>query len=71
MQDISHLTEIGNTADRSADQTDASALTRAAYATGLAQAAFGAAYAPPAHAEWRDRSPGELAIIRAARGLAT
>ncbi len=59
MQDISHLTEISNkdfdTADRSADQTDASALNRAAFATALAQAAFGGAYAPPSHAGFIDK----------------
>ena len=45
---------------------------RAAFATGLAQSAFGAAYAPPLQADFCDRAPGEIAIIRAAgwRGAA-
>ncbi len=36
------------------------------FATGLAQAAFGHSYAPPHQADLRDRTPGEIAIIRAA-----
>ncbi len=50
---------------RPADQTDASPLTRAAFATGLAQAAFGAAYAPPDQANFCDKSPAEVSVIRA------
>ena len=53
-----------NTADRSADQTEALPLNRVAYATGLAQAAFGYFYAPPTRADFCDRSPDE---VRAAR----
>ena len=36
------------------------------FATHAAQSAFGAAYAPPAHANFFDRSPGEIAMLRAA-----
>ena len=49
---------------RPADRTTAPQRNRAAFATGLAQAAFGHHYAPPHQAEWRDLTPDE---VRAAR----
>ena len=58
-----------NPADSSADQTGATPLNRVALATALAQAAFGYFYAPPAHADFRDRTPSELAAIRLSMGL--
>ena len=53
-------------ADRSIDLAKVSPLNRVGFATGLAQAAFGTAYAPPTHANFVDRSPGEIAMLRAA-----
>ncbi len=52
-------------ADRSVDPAKVSPLNRVAFATGLAQAAFGAAYAPPAHASFVDRTPEETKRLRA------
>ena len=39
---------------------------RVRFAAGLAQAAFGAAYAPPDHANFCDHSPAAIAAMRAA-----
>ena len=50
MQDIANTEHADKTAIEPLNPTDAAHLNRAALATGLAQAAFGAAYAPPAHA---------------------
>jgi hypothetical protein len=65
MQPLQKFPTNSNPADRSVDPAKVSPLTRAAFATGLAQSVFGGSYAPPAQAEWRDRSPSELAILRA------
>ena len=56
-----------NPADQSADPGKVSPLNRIAYATGLAQAAFGAAYSPPSHAEFVDRTPEAITALRLAR----
>ena len=45
MQEISHLTKISNNRVRQADPASAFPLNHVAYATGLAQAAFGYFYA--------------------------
>ena len=49
--------------DRSVDP--AKPLSRAGRAVAFAQSAFGGNYAPPSEADWRDRSPAEIAVIRA------
>ena len=64
MEQIDVFTPTINPADRSADQTGASPLSRAGLATALAQAAFGANYAPPADANFIDRTPSEIEAIR-------
>ena len=69
MQEISSFTEISNDRVGSANPAKAAALNRAVFATDLAQAAFGAVYAPPAHANFIDRSPSEISAIRATMGL--
>ena len=52
MQNMNSLDTEIKSADRSVDPAKASPLTRVAFATGLAQAAFRGAYAPPAHASF-------------------
>ena len=59
------ITEI-NPVRRPVDPAKVSPLNRVGFATGLAQAAFRGAYASPAHAKFVDRTPVEIAIIRAA-----
>ena len=58
-----------NPADRSADQTEVSPLSRTALATALAQGAFGRFYSPPIDADFIDKSPSELKAIRATMGV--
>ena len=60
MEPISCLTDKCNTADRSVDPGKVSPLNRIAFATGLAQAAFGRFYSPPEHEGFRDREPHEV-----------
>ena len=69
MEQISCLTEKRNPVQRSADTAEATPLNRVALATALAQAAFGANYAPPADADFLDRTPSEIAAIRFSMGL--
>ena len=53
-----------NPADSSADQTGATPLNRAAFATAVAQSEFRSAYVPPIDADFIDRTPAELEAIR-------
>ena len=69
MEPLNLPTSKDNPADRSAGQIDAAPLSRSALATGLAQAVFGAAYSPPAHAGFVDRTPAEITAIRATMGV--
>ncbi len=64
MHSVPHQDPDINSDARLADRTTAPQCNRAAFATGLAQIAFGHPYAPPHRAEWRDRTPDE---VRAAR----
>ncbi len=52
--------------DRSVDPGKVSPLNRVAFATDLAQSVFRGTYVPPSHTDFTDRSPVEIAIIRAA-----
>ena len=54
-----------------AEPANALAQKRKTFAAGVARYEFGGSYAPPDDAGFVDRRPGEIAIIRAARGLAT
>lgn len=65
MEHLNLPTSKNNPAVRSADRANASRLNRAAFATGLAQSAFGRAYVPPEYAGFVDRKPAEIAVIRA------
>ncbi len=60
MRSLPHQDPEINPDARPADRTTAPQRNRAAFATGLAQAAFGHPYAPPHQAEWRDRTPDEV-----------
>ena len=51
--------------DRSVDPGKVSPLNRIAFAVSAAQAAFGHTYIPPSEAGFVDRSPDEIATIRA------
>ncbi len=51
---------------RSVDPAKVSAVNRIAYAAGATQYAFRGNYAPPSHASFVDKSPAEIAVIRAA-----
>ena len=59
-----------NPADRSADPTAALDHKNSSFAAEAARAAFGRRYPAEGHDGFIDRAPGEIAILRAARGLA-
>ncbi len=65
MQDIENFEHVDKTATFPVDPGKVSSWNRAAYAAGLAQAAFRGTYAPPNRTNWRDRTPAEIAVIRA------
>ena len=46
--------------DRSADATETPGPNKPDFATRVAQAEFGRAYVPPEHADFVDRSPGQV-----------
>ena len=60
-----------NPADRSANLTAALDRKNPSFAAEAARSAFGRRYPAEGHVGFVDRAPGELALIRAARGLAT
>jgi hypothetical protein len=63
MININTKTLLGNVEVDDAPDTARRDLSH--FATRAAQSAFGAAYAPPAQADWCDRTPAEIAVIRA------
>ncbi len=60
-----------NLTDRSADRTSVLEHRSSTFAAEAARSAFGRRYPAEGHDGFVDRAPGELALIRAARGLAT